>query len=77
MSPVPQGTAELIAHIFQPSLRDSLDFGPMLYPGLTSWATFAPSLRDSEVVSGTLRGARQKSTQRAQGEELLVQFVPQ
>jgi hypothetical protein len=23
MSPVPQGTAELIAHIFQPSLRDS------------------------------------------------------
>jgi hypothetical protein len=26
MSPVPQGTAELIAHIFQPSLRDSESF---------------------------------------------------
>ena len=28
MVPVAQGTAELIAHIFQPSLRDSFDSGP-------------------------------------------------
>ena len=26
MNPVPQGTAEFIAHIFQPSLRDSESF---------------------------------------------------
>jgi hypothetical protein len=76
MSPVPQGTAELNAHIFQPSLRDCFDFGPIVYPGLTSWATFTPSLRDSEVVSGKLR-ARQKSKHRAQGEEPQVRFAPQ
>ena len=48
MSPVPQGTAELIAHIFQPSLRDCFDFGPIVYPGLTSWAwSFYICLDDS------------------------------
>ena len=75
MSPVPQGTAELIAHIFQPSLSGLFSFWSNVYPGLTSWAIFTPSLRDSEVVSGTLR-ARQKTRHRAQGEELQVQFAP-
>jgi hypothetical protein len=59
MSPVPHGTAELIAHIFQPSPLGLFSILSNVYPGLTSWATFTPSLRDSEFVSGALR-ARQK-----------------
>jgi hypothetical protein len=55
MSPVPQGTAELIAYIFQPSLSGLFSFWSNVYPGLTSWATITPSLRDSEV--GYLKGA--------------------
>jgi len=53
MSPVPQGTAEFIAHIFQPSPRGLFSILSNVYPGLTSWATFRPSLRDSELVSGS------------------------
>ena len=54
MSLVPAGTAESTAHIFQPSLPGLFSFWSNVYPGLTSWATFTPSLRDSEVASGTL-----------------------
>ena len=52
MSPVPRGTAELIAHIFQPSLAGLFSFWSNVYPGLTSWASFTPSLRDSETGPG-------------------------
>jgi hypothetical protein len=61
MSSVPQGTADLIAHIFQPSLRDFFDFGPMGTPGLTSWATF------HAVPSGLHRGPGEISGLTADG----------
>jgi len=66
MSPVPQGMAELIAHIFQPSCGTFLILVQCV-PRTGVLATFHAVLPDSEVVSGTLR-ARQKSRHRAQGE---------
>ncbi len=42
-----------------------------------SWAIFTPSLRDSEVVSGMLRGAPKKVRRERKAKNSKVQFAPQ